>query len=62
MAQDKGYPPLTDRAAARVYVQRNLNPPRFSQSSYRVNITENDAVNSEVVSVRATDADGVRAL
>ena len=62
VAQDKGYPPLTDRATARVYVQRNLNPPRFSQNTYRVNITENNPVNSEVLSVRATDADGVRTL
>ncbi len=59
MAQDMGYPPLTDRATVRVFVQRNLNAPRFTQTEYNVSITENDPVNAEVLTITATDQDGV---
>ncbi len=62
IAQDKGYPPLTDRTTVRVYVQRNLNAPRFSRGVYNASITENDPVGYEVLTVQATDADGVKSL
>ncbi len=59
MAQDKGYPPLIDRATVRITVQRNLNAPKFEKSVYNITITENKPVNSEVLTVKATDADNV---
>ncbi len=39
-----------------ITVPRDQNPPRF-QGTYETRITENVAVNSSVISVRATDAD-----
>ena len=41
-----------------VKVHRNLNSPKFAQSTYSANVERNMTVNSQVISVRATDSDG----
>jgi protocadherin Fat 4 len=57
VVQDKGYPPLQDRATVRINVERNLNAPVFEKNVYNITITENRPVNNEVVTVKASDAD-----
>ena len=59
MAQDRGYPPMNDRTTVYITVQRNLHSPVFTQEDYDISITENEPVQATVLTVTASDEDGV---
>jgi len=57
---DLGTPPLQSRDQARILVQindENDSPPKFPNTPYQVELLENVTVNSEVMTVIATDDD-----
>uniref|UniRef100_A0A665UN14 Protocadherin gamma-C3 n=1 Tax=Echeneis naucrates TaxID=173247 RepID=A0A665UN14_ECHNA len=57
-ARDLGSPPLSTRKTVLVQVSDiNDNPPRFSQPSYTVYVTENNAPGASICSVTAFDPD-----
>ena len=63
-ASDHGNPPMSSFAEVYVNVlDRNDNPPQFSQSEYTVSVSEATALYSSIVTVSATDQDfGTNAL
>ena len=56
---DDLYPDTRATGNLTVEVQRNVQPPRFTQQDYSVNVLEIAAVGSRVAQVQATDQDGV---
>ncbi|XP_051935957.1 protocadherin-10 isoform X2 [Hippocampus zosterae] len=57
-ARDLGSPPLSTRKTIAVQVSDiNDNPPRFSQPSYTVYVTENNAPGASICTVTAFDPD-----
>ncbi len=42
-----------------ILVQRNANPPKFSESSYRVTVSAKATLGEPVIRVNATDGDDV---
>ncbi|XP_078087837.1 protocadherin gamma-A7-like [Mustelus asterias] len=57
-ARDRGSPPLATSKIVMVSVSDvNDNPPRFTQSSYNVFVTENNTPSASIFSVSAADPD-----
>ena len=56
-AFDNGTPFKSDVAIVKVTVNRNLNAPRFSQTSITVNILYTQELGTAITKVSATDAD-----
>ena len=56
-AYDNGSPSRRDTALVLVTVDRNLNRPRFEQSSQEVDILYDQELGSTIATVRATDDD-----
>uniref|UniRef100_T1JHZ3 Uncharacterized protein n=1 Tax=Strigamia maritima TaxID=126957 RepID=T1JHZ3_STRMM len=57
-AKDNGTPPLKSNATVLIIVtDENIYAPVFNTASYQVIIPENEAVNSSIVVVKATDQD-----
>ena len=56
---DGGTPPLTSDQTARVNVRvtRNANAPQFRGTQLNTTVNENQAPNTKIFEVRATDAD-----
>ena len=58
-ATDRGDPPLSGSAVVRIYtVNKNDEPPKFSQDVYTPNVDENAGPNTLVTTVVASDRDG----
>ena len=58
-ATDRGDPPMTGTATVRIYtVNKNDEPPKFSQDVYTPNVDENAGPNTLVTTVVASDKDG----
>ncbi len=49
-------------AEVTILVQRNANAPQFSQTTYRMTLEEEAPLGEAVITVAATDDDGVRIL
>ena len=57
VASDGGTPPLTAMTLVQVYVNRNLNAPRFENSNYEKEILETQPLGLPFVEVDAMDDD-----
>ncbi|XP_013411494.1 protocadherin Fat 4-like [Lingula anatina] len=57
-ATDRSIPPRSASTIVNIYVSRNMHAPVFSRSTYTANVSESDRINTEIVTVRATDLDG----
>ena len=57
--QDSGSPRKSARATVFVSVSRNLNGPVFFPTDYNVTIPEDKLVDTLVIDLDATEADGV---
>lgn len=58
-AVDTAYPTEIATATVDIRVTRNINPPQFTQSPYRVILNETAGVGVGIMQISATDADGV---
>ena len=59
IASDQGVPSLSAQVRVTVNIIRNRNGPEFRLAEYEETITEFTAVGSNVLTVRADDADNV---
>lgn len=59
MAYDSARPLQKDYANLTIVVNRNPNPPVFTQTTYARRIPESFALGANLVQVTATDADSV---
>ncbi len=57
LAKDGGTPPNTATATVAINVDRNLNSPKFTNNTYKVDIPETLPAGSTVTAVTATDTD-----
>ena len=61
-AYDSAYPLNKATEYIQITVNRNANPPAFTQNDYEKTISENYPLVSEVVQVAAADPDGVSSV
>ncbi len=59
MVHDTNRTEKTATATFTAQITRNENPPRFSQSEYRVTIDDRYTLGQEVITVLANDQDNV---
>ncbi|XP_075054571.1 protocadherin-23 [Mixophyes fleayi] len=58
LASERGFPPLNSSATVWISVlDSNDNPPIFHNSEYHISVREHHPINSEVISLLATDCD-----
>ncbi|XP_068133263.1 protocadherin-23-like [Hyperolius riggenbachi] len=58
MACDRGFPPLSSSATVFINVlDSNDNPPILQKSEYRITVREHHPINTEVITISATDVD-----
>ena len=58
-AYDNGNPPLYDTEVVTITVERNVQPPTFTQQTYTVTILETQTLGASVIQVIATDPDAL---
>lgn len=56
---DTAYPQKTATSTFTAVMSRNENKPQFSQNEYRATINDRFQLGQEVVTIAATDKDGV---
>ena len=59
---DSAIPNVRTTSTLTITVTRNQNPPRFTEDVYTANLNIQTKVGDPVITIRATDADGVRGL
>ena len=58
IARDLGMPPMSGDTTLLVAISdENDNPPVFSQRNYTVSVLESESIGSEIINIRADDAD-----
>ncbi|KAJ8318063.1 hypothetical protein KUTeg_003154 [Tegillarca granosa] len=58
-AYDNGIPAKSNTSVVTLTVNRNLNSPRFTQTSWGANVPDNQPLGETIITVTATDADTV---